>query len=109
MIQDIYPHKLDNVFRQGTEPGPEAVVFHYVQNDFLVKEKGQEISFPLVKELPDQDPAKLRYLFTMDGTDCFWYMTDEKQELPGYEYENLRSLRKRNFEPKHLFFAAYTA
>ena len=112
MIQDIYPHKLDNVFRPGHKPDAQSLVFHKIANDLLVKTQGTEISFPLFGELQERMQVhedEMVYLFTIDRKDCFWYTGEQKLELPGYVYDNLRSLRRQFFEPKYLFFAAYTA
>ena len=109
MIQDIAPHKLDNVFHRGMKPMDESLVFHLSGDELLVRTKENEIEFPRVKELSGYAPDSFVYLFTVDGTSCFWLRAEEKQALPGYIYGSLRSLRSRFFGPQHIFFAAYTA
>ena len=115
MIQDIAPHKLDNVFHDGRKPAKDSLIFHFAGNELLVRIGEDEVSLPRYEELTGAQEESGRqverfvYLFTLDGIDCFWLREDEKLSLEGYVYDTLRALRNRAYGPQHIFFAAYTA
>ena len=107
MLQDIAPHKLANEFIPGVTAQPYSPVFHFKGSDFLVKVQDGVLRLPTAQELPDT--ATLQYLFTMDEM-AFFACLDEELEAPEeYSYRGLRAVRSENPEPRHLFFAAYTA
>ena len=109
MIQDIFPHKLNNAFRSDLEPTAQSIVFLF-QNDAIWVDSGNEgFKLPRVGELDAQIP--LRYLFTLDDTACFLGEMDEgAQCLPaGYAPVSVRKLRHMEGDAKAMVFAAWTA
>ena len=54
MLQDIYPHQLNNNYTRCT-PDADSLVFIYADGHFLLSTfKGPEASLPTYTELPDQ-------------------------------------------------------
>ena len=106
MIQDIYPHNLDNRFKANKKMKNEDIVFCFKENEILVNE--EKISFPKGKELKDTEPI---FLFTLDEQDI--YLLNNLEYIPkGYEYVNVRTLRKNTrgmVEKQHIIFAVMTA
>ncbi|MBQ8972454.1 MAG: NAD(+) diphosphatase [Clostridia bacterium] len=109
MIQDIFPHKLNNAFRSDLEPTAQSIVFLF-QNDAIWVGSGNEgFKLPHVGELDAQIP--LRYLFTLDDTACFLgEMGEGAQCLPArYAPLSVRKLRHMEGDAKAMVFAAWTA
>lgn len=105
MIQDIYPHKLDNHYYPERKATDESVVFVIRENDVLA---GRD-SFPLKREIAAED---LIYLFSLDDQYCFLFDATDKErfQIPdGFEFVNIRTFRRSLTVPKHMVFAAYTA
>ncbi len=106
MIQDIYPHKLDNHYYPERKPSDDSVVFVIKENDVLVS--GER--FPLKSEVNSEE---LIYLFSLDEDQYFFLLdvTDnEGFRIPdGFEFLNIRTFRRSATAPKHMVFAAYTA
>lgn len=106
MIQDIYPHRLDNHYYPERKASDESVVFVIKENDVLVCGDG----FPLKREIASEE---LIYLFSFDE-DQYFFLFDvtgkEDFQIPdGFEFVNIRTFRRSQTAPKHMVFAAYTA
>ena len=107
MIQDIYPHKLDNHFYPSRKPTADSIVFAFNNQDVLVKGD----LFPLRSEL-NCDDADLIYLFSLDGENNYFFLnlkSDDIKVPDGYEFVNIRSFRRSGTAKKHRVFLAYTA
>ena len=72
MIQDIFPHKLDNHFYPARKASANSFVMAFRHQDILVK--GEE--FPRVSSFSDDCREKLIYLFAFDED----YYNDELDE-----------------------------
>ena len=104
MIQDIYPHRLNNAFEPDAHPGPDSPVFHFVKDE-LISAPG--LRLPTAADYGPQ--ALLRFLFRLDGT-AFYYQAGPEEAPPeGFSGVALRGLREERPEPDPLIFAAYTA
>ena len=88
MIQDIFPHKLDNHFYPARKPDAQSFVMAVRHQDILVKDG----EFPRVSEISDDCREKLIYLFALDEDYYFFLdVRDESMTLPdGYEFVNVR-------------------
>lgn len=107
MIQDIYPHKLNNSFREGMKIKPEDTVFCFKGREILVKT--EDDTFPKGKDFKDCGDAL--YLFSMDNRDI--YLLNDPVKVPeGYEYRHVRTLRKLlngSEDKQYVIFAVMTA
>jgi len=102
MIQDIYPSKLDNSFR-NYKPSKQDYLLHFDNGGrLLTKIDNGFLSFTTASETSDAV-----YLFSVDENKYFLSLSDGKQEEDGFEYRNIRELRDSS-NGKELF-AAFTA
>ena len=122
MIQDIYPHKLDNQFHPGTPIAEEDLIFCVdpKTNAILVRADEADLILPERREFPEG--AASIYLLRMDDRNVF-LMKDPRIAgadpaaagqtdafLPqGFMWRTLRDLRADHAGPKHRMFLAYTA
>ena len=107
MIQDIFPHKLDNHFYPARKPDANSYVMAFRHQDILVK--GEE--FPRASSFSDDCREKLIYLFAVDE-DYYFFLDarDETMALPeDYEFVNVRSFRRSGIAEKTNVFLAFTA
>ncbi len=107
MIQDIYPHKLNNSYIPGLESNDESLIIHFDSNgSILCKNEGKP--FPRLSEFKNR-PHRLTYLFSMDD-DCLFLAEDEVVDKPSdSEYMRIRAFRKRENTPKKSIFEVFTA
>ena len=113
MIQDIYPHQLNNHYDPGVQAKKEDTLLCIVNGRILVEEtcfEENELRFPRVKDLADEYVADIRYLFAID--DSRYFLCDhllEQKDIPeGYAYVDEKSLRKEGIGPDEALFAAVT-
>ena len=108
MIQDIYPHKLNNHFFPEKRPDEESIIIVVRENDVLVKGD----LFPQRKEVVTLDD-KLTYLFSLDDDKNYFLYdvtNDAAASIPeGYEFVNIRAVRRSGTAKKYRVFVAYTA
>jgi NAD+ diphosphatase len=107
MIQDIYPHKLDNHYYPARKADAGSIVIVIKENEVLVKGD----LFPAAGEI-GADAEELIYLFALDEDQFFLKNVagDEEFQVPeGYEFINIRSFRRSQTARKHKVFLAYTA
>ena len=106
MIQDIYPHKLDNHYYPARKAAAGSYVMAFRHQDILVRGE----SFPRVSELPEELREKLVYLFALDEDYYFFLDAREGTETPdGMEFVNVRSFRRSGIADKKNVFLAFTA
>ncbi len=107
MIQDIFPHHLINHFESGMEPLPDSFIIGWQRGQMLMKvdRENKTFTFPRYQDLKGTPEAV--YLFTVDEDRFFLCQSPEVPE--GFEYTNLRDVRRWNLEPRHQVFAAFTA
>lgn len=113
MIQDIYPHQLNNHYDPGVQTKKEDTLLCIVNGRILVEEtcfEENELRFPRVKDLADEYVADIRYLFAID--DSRYFLCDhllEQKDIPeGYAYVDEKSLRKEGIGPDEALFTAVT-
>ena len=102
MIQELYPYKLDNQYRNAVPKAGDRII-SIRDHRMLVKElEDGTIDFPKIEELGvrSQKNGISRYLFSVDDTQFFLF---HNLELEDYEYHTVGYLRGK--APKHLVYA----
>lgn len=102
MIQELYPYKLDNQYRNAVPKAGDRII-SIRDHRMLVKEREDgTIDFPKIEEVGVrfQENGISRYLFSVDDTQFFLF---HNLELEGYEYRTVGYLRGK--APKHLVYA----
>ena len=119
MIQDIYPHKLDNHFDTDAKPDNDSIVLYFTKEGILhklssYKDYENYLFFPTVQDFITKDGTfsfeknALTYLFSVDDAHYF-LLEQEPTQLPkGFTFTPIRNLRKKNVHPKHRIFAGIT-
>lgn len=124
MIQDIFPHKLYNQYRPDMQPGKDDYVICIKEQNMLVDTQQMEnqiLEFPRVKDFTEE--LNLRYLLSVDDEHYYIYIqgdgtvreasgAEKKAEgpsLPGYDYLDIRKIRKSGSAPRYRIFALLTA
>ena len=111
MIQDIYPHRLDNRFQPGLQPDNHSLLIHFSADGRLLMDGN---CFPKVRDLHKTPEDPLIYLFSMDGRESFFLL--RQSELPSgrsypafWHYTDPKALRRDASFPRYLAFAVCTA
>lgn len=102
MIQELYPYKLDNQYKNAVPKAGDRII-SIRDHRMLVKEREDgTIDFPKIEELGVrfQENGISRYLFSVDDTQFFLF---RNLELEDYEYHTVGYLRGK--APKHLVYA----
>ena len=122
MIQDIYPHKLDNHYDINAVPDMDSIVLYFTEEGVLhrlgqYKEYDNYLFFPAVRDFPsdttdiDEFPFEkddLTYLFSVDDAHYF-LLEKEPAYLPeGYDFAPVRKLRTKEVHPKYRIFTGIT-
>ena len=120
MLQNIFPHKMQNQYRNDRTPcaGDRVMVFYGKQVLVGIEqgERGGSIDFPRVEELSGE--GNLIYLFAVDEEVYFLFMgssANPKDLLNpsayvenSYRFADLKELREAQLQPKYRLFAACT-
>lgn len=109
MIQDIAPKKLNNSYSNKSVKTNNLVVISD-EGKFLLKldENENTISYPTAESIGME--LEYTYLFSIDDEDFFFLNSGQESTNPeGFEFYDMRALRKDYLYPKHYVFAAYTA
>lgn len=107
MIQDIYPHVLNNRFDPSKRPDENSLILSFSGLDLLIKGE----TLPRMNDLKGIRGCDLIYLFSVDGDkDFFLYRETLGPEIipEGFEYVNARTLRSKGFSEKYMPLAIYT-
>ena len=108
MIQDIFPHKLNNHYYPDRKAADESLVIVIRENEVLVKGD----LFPRTDELKE-DRNCFRYLFELEGENEYFLLdvtADEGFTAPeNYEFVNVRAFRRTATAKKYRVFLAHTA
>lgn len=119
MIQDIYPHKLDNHYDIHAKPDKDSIILYFTEHGVLhklcpYKEYDNYLFFPTIQDFTDDtdelpfDADALTYLFSVDDMHYF-LLEKEPDHLPdGYVFAPVRKLRTKEVHPKYRIFAAIT-
>ena len=106
MIQDIYPHKLNNRFDPSKRPDKNSLIFSFSGIDLLINGE----TLPRIADLKNVTGEDLVFLFTIDDKDFFLYRdVIAPENIPeGFEYINVRTLHGKGFKEKYMAMAIYT-
>lgn len=118
MIQDIYPHKLDNHYRTKAQAQAESIVLCFGEEGLLhykVEEAAESeettLAFPKCQDFPKGAvaPGALTYLFSVDSEEYFLLENVPDSLPPEAFFTPVRKLRRMGLAPKYKIFAAITA
>lgn len=101
MIQDIFPHELNNQYRKQA-PQPSDYVFAFCQGKVLLLCDGEKRLIPTCQ---DMHCDSLIWLFTLDDRNVF--LGDGVSPNASLVWEDIRVLR--HYKPQELAFAGMTA
>lgn len=103
MLQDIYPQKLDNHFK-NIDPKDDSICIAFNNNAILMSE-GDRVIYPKYGEIKYEISGCV-YLFSIDEKEYF--LVDlNSDEVLGYEFVPMRKFRAK--KPKVQVFAGMTA
>ena len=119
MIQDIYPHKLDNHFDTNAKPDNSSIVLYFTKEGVLhklssYKDYENYLFFPTIQDFIKEDSTfpfekdTLTYLFSVDDTHYFLLEKEPAQLPKNFIFTPIRKLRTKDVHPKHRIFAAIT-
>lgn len=105
MIQDIFPHKLNNQYYPQKKPMEKDYVLCVKEGKVLVK-KEEMLVFPTVEEIGKEH--SYIFLFSVDDKSYYLFMAKDLDMNEDYEYVDARILRNEGNMEKHLIFAMVT-
>ncbi len=108
MIQDIFPHKLNNSFVVGAsiENNDRLIVFS--GKNVLIRE-GDGVEFPDFSDLSEfYEADECTYLFAVDD-EKYFMVEDKGIEVKGLKMAEFQTIRGKGYEPLYRVFALYTA
>ena len=105
MIQDIFPLKFDNSYK-NKEPKDSSIVLYFKDREVLVTGESNNIAFPTYKEVKDKLES-YTYLFSIGDTKYFLAEDKLQEVLEGYEMKNIQLFRIA--APRYQAFAGITA
>ena len=108
MIQDIAPHHFDNSYLPKKPDGKDLALVSS-ERQILAAVSDDRLHLPVMADFTEEQQARMRYLFAMDGKSCFGAcISPDFGDLPeGYTFIDVR--RFRTIQPKYLAFTAVTA
>ena len=106
MVQDIFPHKLDNQYSAARLPEKKDGVFSFHNGELLIKE-GETFEIPKVEDFPEGET--FQYLFSIDEKPYFLRTGREEYDLEGYSHVNIRSFTDRIKESNPIIYGSFTA
>ena len=114
MLQDIYPHKLDNQYKPDMVPQDNdwVLVFRLLRMPEVLQKYDGEIKFPTVAEIPEEDRPFLQYVFSI-GEEKYYllkkYNLGDDYKIDGYEFANFFAISEDKAQPKYRIYACFTA
>lgn len=107
MVQDIWPHKLDNGYHD-LSPEPDDTVFLFSEGKMMTRLDENGLSFPKLSDF-DSLSAVFHYLFRLDESRCFLAVPDAESRFAAKGYEMLETSCLRGAMPHEAAFAGITA
>lgn len=108
MIQDIFPHILNNHYDPTIKANKEDILLCITNGSILLRKEEYEhlrIVFPKIKDI---DVENCVYLFSIDQTRFFLYDLPLEHIPSGYAYIDEKSLRIEGIGPSENLFACIT-
>lgn len=112
MVQDIFPHTLDNAYKNCEITDCDYVVIFAGKSVAAVKLSDTDYRFPSFAEVKDRiGRENTRYLFSVDTAAYFLYESDSEANLPGnvkmLTLSDVRRMKYASF--KEMYFLICTA
>ncbi len=104
MIQDIFPSKLDNSFKNLSPDAEDSLILFDNEGRICLGGSGTEIMFPRCSELKS---AASVYLFSLDEKRFFLSLNTDTIKNEGFDFYSIREVRDR-FSGKEVY-AVFTA
>jgi len=110
MIQDIFPHILNNQFDATAVAADDDTILNICEGKILVYKSKFDEGVLIFPKVGDFAGGEFTYLFAIDDKRYFLLQNHvEEKLLPyGFEYVSERSLRSENMGPDEEIFAAIT-
>lgn len=112
MIQDIFPHKLDNSYKNHKVNSDDYIVIFVNKSVAVLKHSETDISFPSYEQVKGfVSESELRYLFSVDKKAYILSVNSEEIRLPDeFELLPLAQVRKMKYGFfKEMYFLICTA
>ena len=94
MIQDIHPHLFSNNFVETTGIQENDYVFHFKDNNLLLKQNDEGFEIPRKKDIRSlQANPDHTFLFTINDINCFLVWDCPKQEDNSFAYHEISFFR----------------
>ena len=110
MIQDIFPHQLNNQYDAHAKSEQDDYVLCFRQSDVLTKKtlkNGSEmIELPKISDFGEG--GTYTYLFSVDEERYFLLDQEQAVNAEKYEYINVRELENRGLQQRYRVYAAMT-
>ncbi len=99
MIQDIYPHRFDNAYKNlKIKFGDRVIIF--IDNDVVLIQKSEtDFSFPVYEDMEcNVSKESFRYLFSVDNENYFLYISEKNINIPdGASVIDMLGVRKMKY------------
>lgn len=92
MIQDIAPHKFHNEYRPDAVLTGSSPIICFDGRKMLARAGEEGLILPTASMLGSADD--IHYAFAIDETEYFLYAGKKTVEVPGFSYEDIRTLRR---------------
>ena len=94
MIQDIYPHSLNNHFLQNVHPDENSYIVHFKDNNILIKTENAADYLARISDIQTEyESRQFIYLFSLDDVPCFLYNSDITLNAKSCEYKEISFFR----------------
>lgn len=91
MIQDIFPHRLNNLFLPSPSTSEDDILLDFRGNSILLKANGDQLSFPRRKDF--QETMEQTFAFSLDDEPCFLVKGDLHPDNPQFSYVDISFFR----------------
>jgi NAD+ diphosphatase len=104
MINELFPHQLNNQFIAAPAVAEDDFVFHYNENSLLLKINGDGFELPRKKDVSGiANTTESTFLFTLDGVRCFLVWDGPKEGNGQFIYKEISFLR--TMKPQEIAWA----
>ncbi len=94
MIQDIFPHRLNNQYIAGRTLSEDDIILSFRGNGILLKSEEEAFSFPLKRNIQEiTEATEKTFLFTLDDVPCFLVWNDLQPTDPQLCYQEISFFR----------------
>ncbi len=97
MIQEIRPHRFNNLYIAHKIIGENDFILHYSSDSLLLKTCGDEFEIPRKEDFPEiSEKTKTTFLFTLNDVPCFLIWDNLKVDKPHFIYKEISFFRTAN-------------